>query len=263
MNTATVTFVIYFVGIAAFVDTPDKTKLAIFPVAQNGAYDKVMLWKHTTFLHVRGEDLVKVDPVEFCTGKGTWNEITGVCSIELRGATLSTQTAEPLTFDESFADMPSFGRVCPGGPNVKRVKRAYTEDADPDFVAARFELTGGNAGGCSRAKGAFVTRLAVPTTDGILTVSRGGAPLRIRLKNGARIAIENRPAPGQPAHAHQKQKDHPEHYGWYYFIASGNIGCPIKIPDKARVGSCGDIPGVYDGPAQSATGPDCGNTGYP
>lgn len=256
MNTAAVTFVIYFVGIAAFEDHGPDRKLVVFPVARGGEYHGLKLADHTAFLHLRREDLV--DP-DVCTANGgKWNAAETICSIELRGAKLSVDTTQKLVDDTT--KMPRLGNLCPG---KWKPKPKYNVGTDPSSVAARFEITGGTATGCNRRKGAYVTRLKVTTTDGVLELTRGGKPLRIPLKGTPALSIENRP--DADAHTHRAAKEHPEHYGWYYFIADGPIDCRIKIPAPADQKFCGDIPGVVDPPIHvpSASGPDCGNTGYP
>lgn len=279
MNTATVTLVIYFAGIAAIVDRPGSGKTVVFPTARHGAYENVALWPHRTYLNLRGEDFVNEegqrphpDPAAYCTDVvgGTWN--AGICSVELRGATLSTQTAEAFSQDATYKKIPSFGKLCGEAPDPKRV---YTEGSDPDFVAARFEMTGGVASGCNRKCGAFVTKLTTETTYGVLVLDRGRGPVRIRLGDDARLSIENRgdePTPGRP-HAHGTAVDARgcnavgrEHFAWYHFMAGGEIRCPVRCPSIATgIESCGEIPGVNDPDVclPSASGPDCGNTQYP
>lgn len=280
MNSATITFIIYFVGIAAITDRPGGGKIAIFPTARLGTYENVVLWPHRTYLHLRGADFVNEqgqrphpNPQAYCTEEvgGSWNAATGICSLELRGAELWTQTAQAFSQDATFNKIPAFGKLCGDAPDPKRV---YTESTDPDFLAARFEIAGGALSGCNRKYGAFVTRLAVETTYGVLVIERGRGTLRIRLGDGAQLSIENRADESVPGrtHAHTAAtnvndcNDHGrEHFAWYHFIAGGDIRCPVKCPTLVENQACGDIPGVTE-PASglpSASGPDCGNTNYP
>jgi hypothetical protein len=271
MNAATVTFIIYFVGITAITDRPGGGKIAIFPTARLGTYEGVVLWPHRTYLHLRGADFVDQDPPAYCNEiGGDWNTTTGICSLELRGATLWTQTAQPFSQDDTFKKIPAFGKLCPDAPNPKRV---YTEGTDPDFVAARFEMAGGAVSGCNRKYGAFVTKLAVETTYGVLVIERGHGTLRIRLANNAQLSIENRAdvIPGR-THAHTTATNANncneygrEHFAWYHFMASGDIRCPVTCPTLVENSPCGDIPGVTEPGTglPSASGPDCGNTNYP
>jgi hypothetical protein len=279
MTAATVTFIIYFVGIAAITDRPGGGKIAIFPTARLGTFENVVLWPHRTYLHLRGSDFVNDEgqrpnpnPPLYCTDEvgGTWNPETGICSLELRGATLWTQTAEPFSQDETFKKIPAFGKLCGDAPDPKRV---YTEGTDPDFVAARFEMPGGTLSGCNRKYGAFVTKLSVQTTYGVLVLERGRATLRIRLSDNAQLSLENRAdvIPGR-THSHTTATNANncneygrEHFAWYHFMAGGDIRCPVRCPTLVENTPCGNIPGVTEPGTglPSASGPDCGNTNYP
>lgn len=260
MNAETIHILIYFVGIAAIIDRPIDGKSVIFPVARQGIYQATPLEPHETMLHLRGQDLAEAeDPEEYCASTlgGTWNGDDQICTLgSLRGATLRVDAAEELSFDESFNAIPRFRERC--SHIVTAPKRVYSDGADPDFVAARYEVTGGTLSGCNRKEGAFVTKLNVRTTDGVLVIERGGQGLRrIRLRQDAVLALENRPL-------QHHQHDGKAHYGWYYFIAAGDLPCPVSIPTKASITLCGKIPGVVDPTTlPSASGPDCGNTIYP
>jgi hypothetical protein len=261
----TFTLIIYFVGIAAFIDpaTPGTGKVVVFPTARLGTYQHHVLWPHRTYLHIPGASLRADNPADACIKQigGDWHD--GLCSLELRGARLWTQTPEAYSEGKTFKQMPALGTLCSEAPSPKRV---YTEGTDPDFVAARFDITGGVASGCNRPGGAFVAQLKVESTYGVLVIERGHGTVRIQLKDEARLTLENRPDAavgdgGHPTAAHKEE----EHYGWYHFMATGDLTCPIKIPEKAVIAQCGDIPGIIEAPTgpPSASGPDCGNTGYP
>jgi hypothetical protein len=286
MNAATVTLFIYFVGIAAIVDRPSGGKVAIFPTARTGTYENIILWPHRTYLNLRGSDFLDdagkplTDPATYCTDiGGTWRpgqpndpeHLKNICRMELRGARLSTQTAEALTQDATFRKLPPFGSLCADAPTPKRV---YTEGTDPDFVAARFDITGGVLSGCNRKLGAFVTRLTTETTYGVLVIERGNGITRIRLRDDAVVSIENRAddtVQGR-SHTHTGKPDESgctdggrEHFAWYHFMASGEIRCRVRCPSEVPNQACNGIPGVLDPGVglPSASGPDCGNTGYP
>lgn len=272
MNPATITIVVYLVGISAIVSQPGK-KIAIFPVALNGTYKKVPLMPHTTYLHLRGSDFVDArgtDPEHYCrvTVGGQWDRHSEICSLELRGAKLWTQTSEPLSEDPTFKKAPAFQSFCTEPISPKRV---YTEGTDPNFVAARLEMTGGVLSGCNRKYGAFVTKLTTASADGVLVIERPPNTLRIPLADRAAISIENRADPSGPTHATTvhaaKCNDHGyQHFGWYYFMASGDISCDVQCPIEAPgLDRCKNIPGVPEPGIglPSASGPDCGNTTYP
>jgi hypothetical protein len=275
MNTATITLVIYFVGIAAVVDRPGGGKIAIFPNARHGAYKGVALMPHRAYLHLRGSDFVDdqgkhPDPTRYCTAVvgGTWDAGSGICSLELRGAKLWTQTSEELSQDATFKKIPRFGKLCGDAPSPKRV---YTEGTDPDFVAARFDVTGGVLSGCNRKYGAFVTKLTIDSTFGVLVVEQGPKTLRIRLGDHASLSIENRAEPSGALHkaatvAASGCNEHGyEHFGLYHFMASGEIACDVRCPIEATGMPRCEIPGVVEPGIglPSASGADCGNTTYP
>jgi hypothetical protein len=279
MNAAVIPIVIFFVGIAAVVDDPGRGKTVIFPVADNGAYGGLILEQHDTWLHVRGRDLAGVEnPREYCAQiKGKWNE--DICSLELEGATLAVNSNQRFRPDPSFASIPRFQNRCKSDsakPILVKPKRIYmSKDLDPDFVAARYDITSGKLSGCNRCEGAFVTKLEVESKDGRLVVRRGSDTLEIPLKRTAQVAVENRPKNEtrpehkmgmHPPQVQPDEHDGKKHYGWYYFIAAGKLTCKINPPAKAAIDACGDIPGVESGlciTPPSASGPDCGNTTYP
>lgn len=272
MNPATITLVVYLVGLSAIVPQPGNRKVAIFPIARQGAYKGVALMPHRTYLHLRGSDFVDArgtDPEHYCTLTvgGKWDANSEICSLELRGAKLWTQTSELLIEDPTFKKAPGFRNFCTEAVSPKRV---YTEGTDSDFVAARLEMTGGVLSGCNRKYGAFVTKLTTASADGVLVIERPQNTLRIRLADQAALSIENRADPSGATHATTVQaaacNDHGyEHFGWYYFMASGDISCNVQCPIEAPALPRCEIPGVTEPGIglPSASGPDCGNTTYP
>ena len=258
---------IFFVGIAAVVNhSPSENvlKTIVFPAAHAGKhYQSTMLMPHHTFLYLRGTDF----PLEsgktaedICTKNysGGWSKIgpDDICTIELSGARIWTRTSANLVERDAFRKIPSFSATCPG---ARDLASRYTESpVDPDIVAAHVDVTGGTVSACKRSQGAFVTKLDVPTNDGVLYVEQNQRTLRILLNDEARVAIENKPDTigGQNAK---------EHYGWYNFINAERINCPINpsVPIVDALDVCKDVPGIVEPDGQSVTGPECSNTNYP
>ena len=125
MNISMVTVTVYFVGIAAFVNTPPHnsvTKSVIFPAADGGTYvtstTAVNLMPHQTYLHIRGKDMASdTSPKTVCDRiGGSWvsaaSAANDFCSVSLKGAKVWTLTSDELTEDTYFRKIPSFSQYC-------------------------------------------------------------------------------------------------------------------------------------------------------
>src|SRR6185503_17020462 len=126
---------------------------------------------------------------DICTNNysGNWSNIDSqdICTIELSGARIWTRTSASLVEDDAFRKIPSFSATC---PDARDLASRYTESPiDPDIVAAHVDITGGTVSACKRSQGAFVTKLDVPTNDGVLYVEQNQRTLRILLNDAAQV----------------------------------------------------------------------------
>ncbi len=114
---------------------------------------------------------------------------------------------------------------------------------------------------CNRNDKAFVMKMDAITTDGMLYIQQDERTVRLPLKDGAIIAIENR----ADDHMQASKFGGKDHFGWYYMM-NGRvqqeyaINVPYdKVPGVVR---CLTIPGADDG-MESITSADCSVTNFP
>ncbi|HJQ40367.1 MAG TPA: hypothetical protein VKB93_24750 [Thermoanaerobaculia bacterium] len=249
---------IYFVGIAAVVNVPphnNVTKAVIFPAAaRTVTYKDIPLAPHHTWIHVTGLE----DPKEECDKLSGTLTKAGVCTAQLSGAHVWILPIDPLTEDAAARKIPSFQKFCPA---AKDLPSWYTDSPDPAYVAARFDIKGGQMSACNRNDMAFVMKMDAITTDGMLYIQQDERTVRLPLKDGAIIAIENR-----TDHTHASEFAGKDHFGWYYMM-NGRVQqeYDINVPyaPVAGVVRCLTIPGADDGGLESITSADCSVTNFP
>lgn len=248
---------IYFVGIAAVINVAphnNVSKAVIFPAAaRTVTYNNVPLMTHHTYLTVRGLENQKED----CSLINGTITAAGDCTAQLSGAHLWVRPTEPLSEDEAARKIPSFYKFCPA---ARDLPSWYTEDTDPAYVAARFDIQGGAMSACNRNDAAFVMKMDATTVDGMLYVQQDDRTVRLPLKDGALVAIENRSD-------HPHLSDGQDHFGWYY-VMNGRVQQEygINVPKDPVKGviRCLPIPGADDDSARmAASSADCSVSNFP
>lgn len=247
--------IIYFLGIAAVVNNPPENRVpksVIFPAAtSNTKYGVVTLAAHETWLSVTNLQ----NPATDCAKLTGGTIVNDACTAKLTGAKLWVLSSEPLEEDTYSRKIPSFLDY---NAAAKDLQPNYTAvDPNPQYVAARFDITGGTMSACNRDK-AFVSILQTNTSDASLYVRQLGRTVRLPLLNDAKIAIENRPVvPMMP------DMMNGEHYGWYYYIDNKQAApsTSLKVPKLPVSGvvECPAIPGASRGVGSA----ECGVTNYP
>jgi hypothetical protein len=285
INMATVT--VFFVGIAAFVNTPPQnnvSKSVIFPAAQAGtllttAGETLNLMPHRAYLYVRERDMAPPDtantPQRVCDrANGEWlgTYPYAFCRIKLDGAKVWTinPATDTVTEDPSFRKMPSFGQYC---PYAKDLPTVYLGDPDRNYVAARFDIKGGTMYGCNRNKAAFVSKLVTNSVDSVLYVQQNERTSRIFLNDrGSSFTIENSADRDKMTMdmstdpTMQYTTDYRGHFGWYYRMNGRSTQtCDVVQPSPvAGIADCPTIPGADDQMgATAAASADCSNSNFP
>jgi hypothetical protein len=240
MDTSMLAATIYFVGIAAVVTAPpgnDVTKAVIFPEAsQGGNYMGTDLVAHDTTLNLRVQDFAPGTPDDFCERiGGAYDETRALCRVPLSGARLWTRTqkAQPLTEDNNFRRLPSFLTY---NPNALNLPDEYNDvnSVDPEYVAARFEITGGALSGCNRGA-QYVVSLGT-TGELSLFLEQAERTVQIVLNRNAVVAIQNRPR--ESAHPTMMSSSGAalRHFGWYYAMNGRHVSRerretqPLAVP---------------------------------
>jgi len=240
MDISIIPATIYFVGIAAVVAAPPESpvsRFVIFPNAATGSYGTTQLMPHEARLNLRKADLPAV-PADYCDRIGGTESVMNrvpVCSVRLTGARLWTRTGQALVEDSSFRKMPSFLNF---NKNAKNLPDEYNGvNVNADYVAARFDVTGGTLSGCNRTAQYIVTLNT--TSEFELFVEQNDRTIRIVLGSGAQVAIENKPIPHTMTSSAGQTPAPPvrmSHFAWYYKM-NGRRGLttdPVVAP-KLRV----------------------------
>lgn len=240
MDISLIPATIYFVGIAAVVAAPPESNVSravVFPEAsKGGVYGKTDLMPHETTLNLRMRDFADGTPADFCERIGG-NRVENdkdesICSVDLSGARLWMPTAETPAEDATFRAIPSFLTY---NRNAMNLPNWYV-GLDPEFVAARFEITGGTLLGCNRGD-QFIAQLRVEG-DGVLYLEQSQRTARIALKEEAIVAIENKPTQHSMASSGGTEMSH---FGWYYKMNGRSVpigGDPIAHPNAVVAPPC-------------------------
>jgi len=272
MNISMLPATIYFVGIAAVVAAkPDSnvTRAVIFPETGKATfYNGVQLMPHETTLNLRKVDLANA-PSDFCERLGGKYDANSICRVPLSGARLWTRTTQALSEDSNFRKAPSFLNY---NRNARNLPQAYS-GTDPDYVAARFDITGGTLSGCNRVAQYIVTLNT--TSEFELFLEQNDRTARIVLGSGAAVAIENKPLHSMTSST-SSDPTQMSHFGWYYAmngryltsIANSLTGVsvdPIVAPKTAVVGpkACDPVMPVDTFVGTAIASAECSAVFYP